>query len=193
MSNRLLPDFKKGKLFILSGPAGSGKTTLIDRLHREYPEVIKNISFTTRPKREDEKEGNDYFFITSDEFIQMKQDFMESISLFGNSYGTSRSWVEEKLSSGKHVFLVIDTDGARVVKKEMEAVTIFLHPPSIEVLESRLIHRDTEGKRELQKRLDRAVYEMDQAKFYDYQLINDELEIALTILRSIVIAELHRS
>lgn len=188
------PYGKQGKLFILSGPAGSGKTTLIDRLHEEYKDIKKNISFTTRPKRESEQEGKDYFFVSDEEFKQREEegDFLETVSLFGHRYGTSKKWVESQLSMGHHLFLVIDTHGAQVVRRLWRTPSIFLKPPSLEVLQERLVQRETEDPQELKQRLEMALHEIEQASHYDYIVVNDQLDVAFLVLKSIVIAELHR-
>lgn len=191
----LYPLFQKGRLFILSGPAGSGKTTLIDRLHREFSWVEKNVSYTTRKKRKGEIEGKDYFFLSQAQFQAKEErgEFLETIFLFQNYYGTSKSWVQKKIDERKVLFLVIDTQGAEKVKQMFSAVSIFLKPPSLEILRERLSQRDTEGEEALEQRLKRALYEIDQANRYDYQLVNQEVDQAYQVLKSIMIAELHRS
>lgn len=193
-SAKLIPEMDRGKLFIISGPAGSGKTTLIDLLHKQFPTVIKNVSYTTRVKRNDEVDGVDYFFVSQEEFAKREQEgeFLESVALFGNRYGSSRIWVEEQLQKKNHVFLVIDTKGAANLRGSLDAVSIFLKPPSIEVLKERLLLRETEGEEELEERLSRSLYEIEQSKYYDYELINDSLEVAFEVLKSIFISELHK-
>ena len=187
MSNR-------GRLFILSAPAGTGKTTLIQMLAREFPNIHQSISCTTRPQREGEIDGVHYHFLSQEEFEKKRQasDFLEWAEVFGYYYGTSASFVEEELKKGSHVFLVIDTQGAAQIMKKQPAISIFLSPPSMEELERRLLERKTEGAEKVKERLARAKLEMESSKNYSYHIINDDLETAYQTLRSIVIAEEHK-
>ncbi len=175
-------------LFVVSGPAGSGKTTLVDLLHKEYPRCIKNVSFTTRAKREGEKDGIDYFFVTKEKFDEMvkRDEFLEHIELFGNSYGTSKAWIASQLDEGKLVFLAIDVRGGLSIRNEIEATYIFVMPPSVETLEERLLSRDSEEAEERQKRLSRATEEMEKAKQYDHIVINDVLQEAYEEFKKII-------
>lgn len=178
------------RVFIISGPAGSGKTTLIDHLHGEFPKMIKNVSFTTRPRRKDEVDGADYFFITNEAFEEKvaQDEFLEFVDLFGYKYGTSRLWIEEKLKEGFTVFLVIDVQGAKTVRDKMAVRSIFIRPPSLEDLKKRLMKRKTEDSAQIQKRLDRAKEEMEQSIHFDYQIVNDDLNTAYTQLKEIVLS-----
>lgn len=177
----------KGVSYIVSGPAGSGKTTLIDRLHREFPEMIKNISYTTRPRRPDEIEGIDYFFIEDDAFeAKVKQgEFLEHIQLFGYKYGTSRKWIEKKLEEGFSVFLIIDIQGARTIRAQMEITSIFIKPPSLDALKERLLRRNTDSE-QIAARIARAQVEMEGSDEYDYQIVNDDLQLAYQELKHII-------
>lgn len=192
MSNRqkLLGNLKKGKLFILSAPAGTGKTTLAQMLCKEFDCVKVSISCTTRAPRDKEKDGEDYFFITKKAFMAKvkKGEFLEHVSLFDAQYGTSRIYVERLLKKGNHVILVIDTQGAMKLKKN-NIPSIFLMPPSIQELERRLKERGTESNHSLSKRLQRAKQEIKLASSYEYVIINDDLSTAYEVLRSILIAE----
>ncbi|MCB1109515.1 MAG: guanylate kinase [Chlamydiia bacterium] len=182
---------KKGELIIVSAPAGTGKTTLVQMLKKEFPnEVTQSISCTTRKPRPREVDGKDYVFLTEKAFEErVKQgDFLEHATVFGNRYGTLKEVVDAQRASGKHVVLVIDTQGAMELKKKTEALYIFIAPPSIEVLKERLKNRRTESPETLKKRLKWAQYEMDQAKHYDYTIVNDDLETAYTALKSIIVA-----
>lgn len=191
----ILGDHKEGLLFVMSAPAGTGKTTLIHKLTQEFSTVKMSISYTTRQPREGEVHGRDYFFITVPEFEAKinSSDFIEYVKLYDCYYGTSRQWLREQQQLGNHLFLVIDTQGARQLRGKVQAAYIFLKPPSISVLASRLIKRRTESQEMLQKRLDWASSEMKSAQEYDYQVINEDLETAYQVLRSILVAECHRT
>lgn len=192
----LLGDHKTGKLFVISAPAGTGKTTLVQKLIQEFsPSLMASISYTTRLPREGEQEGIHYHFITESDFEKRiaTTEFLEYVKLYGIYYGTSRRWVEEQQNLGKHVILVIDTQGALQLKGLFPAVYIFISPPSLDVLRARLINRQTETAETLAKRLDWAQKELQVAPYYDYQIVNDDLDLAYQVLRSIIIAECHRA
>lgn len=194
MIQKLLGNLEKGILFVLSAPAGTGKTTLVRMLSEEFPCIVESISCTTRPPRPNEIEGRDYYFLTSQAFDQKvnKGDFLEFATVFGYKYGTSFESVEHKIRQGCHVFLVIDTQGAmQLLEKQLDAVYIFLSPPSIDVLRERLINRKTDQIEVIEKRLQWAEKEMAMIDRYDYHIINENLELAYAVLRSIVIAEEH--
>lgn len=191
----LLGEINEGLIFIVSAPAGTGKTTLVQKLVEEFPTIIASISFTTRQLREGEVPGVHYHFITQSEFEAKiaAADFLEYVKLYDTYYGTSKQWVKEQQQKGKHIILVIDTQGALQLKEKIMATTIFIRPPSIEVLRQRLIQRQTESLEMIEKRLDWAREELAVAHRYDYQLINDDLDIAYQVLKSIFIAESHRT
>ncbi len=196
MTEKLLGNLNKGQIFILSAPAGTGKTTLVRMLTEEFDSVVESVSCTTRAPRTGEISGVDYHFLTIDEFNTRIQhgDFLEHAEVFGNMYGTSREFVLKRQMEGKHVVLVIDTQGAMKLKDlGLEAVYIFLCPPSIEELKERLEKRKTEDERTVQKRLSWAEREMELASKYDYKIINKDLNIAYAVLKSIIIAEEHRT
>lgn len=195
MSERLLEKLSEGIPFILSGPTGTGKTTLVRRLTREFPSVVMSVSFTTRKPREGELSGRDYLFVTEEQFkVQIAhEDFLEYVCLYGDYYGSSRSWVAQKRQEGKHVFLVIDTQGAHALKSVYPHVSVFIAPPSMEELTRRLMSRRTESQEQLNKRLEWAEHEMQQQGNYEYVIVNDELDTAYQVLRSIVIAETHHA
>ncbi|MDR2539149.1 MAG: guanylate kinase [Chlamydiales bacterium] len=195
MSQPVLSNCLKGFVFVLSAPAGTGKTTLVRMLSNEFDSVVESISYTTRPPRSNEIDGKDYFFISEKKFESKikKGDFLEYAKVFGYNYGTSCEYVHSQQERGKHVFLVIDTQGAIQLKeKNFVAIYIFLSPPSLEVLESRLLSRKTENKKTLARRLSWAEKELKKINYYDYHIVNDSLEHAYTILRSIIVAEEHR-
>lgn len=192
MSEKLLGNLKRGLLFIVSAPSGTGKSTLVDRLVKEFPQaVVRSRSSTTREPRGSEQNGVDYDFLTREAF-EKQTDFLERVEIYGHLYGTRRSVVERLLNEGKHVILVIDTQGALKLKKEVEATYIFISPPSFEELERRLKGRHTEDPEAVQKRLEWSKREMQMVSFYDYNIVNDELESAYQIFKSILIAEEHK-
>lgn len=190
----LLGDSAQGRLFIVSAPAGTGKTTLVTMLTEEFSSIERSISFTTRKPRQNEIDGVDYYFISDAEF-QAKitaGEFLEHVKLYNTSYGTSRLWVERELSLGRHVVLVIDTQGGLKLKKQGVGTCIFIQPPSLEALRARLVKRNTETAEVIAKRLAWANKEIEDAAFYDYKIVNDDLDTAYQVLRSILIAEVHR-
>ncbi|MBF5059494.1 guanylate kinase [Candidatus Neptunochlamydia vexilliferae] len=182
----------KGNLIIISAPAGTGKTTLVHKLVEAFPDkVVQSISCTTRGPREGEIDGKDYIFLTEEAFNERvkKGDFLEHTTVFGHQYGTLKEVVEAQRKEGKHVILVIDTQGAAALREKTDALFIFVAPPSMKVLEERLKGRKTESPEMLKKRLDWAQYEMDQAKHYAYTVVNDDLETAYKELKNIIIKE----
>lgn len=194
MPLQLLGNIERGRTFIVSAPAGTGKTTLIEMLKEEFPCVIQSVSFTTRAPRQNEIDGVHYNFIDENEFKRRIEgdEFLEYVQLYGDFYGTSKKWLEEKLSQGKHVVLVIDTQGAKWVKKRIEHTSIFVMPPSLAELRRRITERRTESDRSIEERLKWAEKEIDAIVNYDYLIVNDDLSVAYGVLRSIFIAEEHR-
>lgn len=185
---------KKGIIFVISAPAGTGKTTLVRMLQNEFENVIESVSYTTRQPRPQEIPGKDYLFISHSEFEKKIEsgEFLEYAKVFGQYYGTSRKFLAEQQKLGKHVVLVIDTQGAMQLKGKLDAVFIFIRPPSMEVLFDRLSARKSESSEAIQERLLWAEKEMGYASSYDYEIVNDRLDHAYDVLRSIVIAETHR-
>lgn len=170
---------KKGLIFIVSAPAGTGKTTLVEMILTEFPgEMQRSISCTTRSPRGKEKDGVDYIFLTQQEFQQdiAEGAFLEYARVFEQYYGTLKSSVLSSQLAGKHVFLVIDTQGALYLKDKIEAVFIFIMPPNLETLRERLIRRDTDTQEAIDLRLSYAQQEMEKAQYYDYIIVNDDLE-----------------
>lgn len=192
---KLMGNLKTGLAFILSAPAGTGKTTLINKLKKEFDVVKPSVSFTTRAPRRGEQEGVHYHFIDKKQFEEKisKGDFLEWVELYGDYYGTSRQAVEEELIKGHHVFLVIDTQGALKLMGKWPATYIFVSPPSLEVLSYRLAKRKTETPERIDERLKIAQEELEASKYYDYQIVNDDLQTAYQTLKSIVIAEEHKT
>lgn len=191
----LFPEKKRGLLFILSGPAGVGKTTLMRMLTEEFPNVQANVSCTTRSARVNEVYGIDYIFLDEDTFSTKvaQNEFLEYACVYGNYYGSCHKMIEEKLNQGVHIFLVIDVQGAKTVMNKTDTVSIFINPPSIEDLRDRLLARATESGQSIHLRMQKAQEELLAADFYDYQIVNDNLSICYQVLRSIVIAESYKT
>jgi guanylate kinase len=192
--SKLLGNLKKGLAFVISAPAGTGKTTLVQMLAQEFPEITNSISCTTRKPRVGEVPGDHYHFLTREDFEKriIANEFLEYVELYGNYYGTSKETVKEQLNCGKHVILTIDTQGALQLMGKVSASFIFIFPPSLDVLRKRLIQRQTESVEVIEERLAWAVKEMQAATLYDYNIMNDNLKVAYQTLLSIVVAEEHR-
>lgn len=191
---KLLGNCKTGLAFIVSAPAGTGKTTLVKMLVKEFPCVVQSISFTTRKQRAGERPGEHYNFVSEQEFERMiaNKEFLEYAKLYGNYYGTSSKAVQALQNQGKHVILVIDTQGALLLRDKFPAIFIFIRPPSMEVLRDRLIQRQTENSAVIEERLAIAKKEMEAMVHYDYCITNDDLITAYQVLRSILIAAEHQ-
>jgi len=180
------------RLFVLAAPSGAGKTTLVHALLARIPDLKFSISYTTRKRRVNEEQGRDYFFVGPDKFfdLQKTNELLESAMVFDNYYGTSRSQVEERLSSGCSVVLEIDWQGARQVRESMPAaVTIFIMPPSVTELERRLRDRKTDSDEVIARRLNDALGDMSHWKEFDYVIINDDLEQAVSQLEAVMTGE----
>lgn len=180
----------KGILLIVSGLSGAGKGTICKRLMEKYPDYEFSISATTRAPREGEIHGREYFFLSQEEFETKIEDgqFLEYANYVGNYYGTPKDWVEEKLEGGKNVILEIELQGAFQVREKIpEAVLIFIMPPDMEELKRRLIHRGTETEEQIEKRLSRAMEELEYVDQYDYVIVNEEVEKSVEMLHTIVL------
>jgi len=179
---------KCGKLFVISGPSGVGKNTLIEKFLLQNPDVKLSISNTTRKPRAGEIDGVNYFFTQWQDFLDAvkNNEFLEWAEFGGNCYGTKQAYVEKKLDEGSDLILEIDTQGAMQIKAKIpEAVLIFVMPPSLEALEKRLRGRQTESEEAIQTRLAAAKRELETAGKFDYQIVNDDLEQAVIGLQSL--------
>ncbi|MFC1839967.1 guanylate kinase [Thermodesulfobacteriota bacterium] len=182
----------KGRVFVLSGPSGSGKSTLIRDVRKRIDNLVYSISYTTRGPRLNEKEGVDYFFIDNTTFVDMieKDAFLEWARVYGDYYGTSRGSAEEKLNAGSDMILDIDNQGAKSIKENInDCRLIYILPPSIEILEKRLRKRATDNSAVIEKRIKQVNNELSNCEWYDYLIINDDLEKAAGELEAIIIAD----
>lgn len=182
----------KGKLFVLSGPSGVGKGTVRAALLKDYSDIHYSVSATTRTKRDGEVDGQDYFFISREEFQgRLENDqLLEWAEYCGNFYGTPRDYVEDQLNQGYDVILEIEIQGAEQIKRKFpNGVFVFLAPPSISELRTRIQKRGTEDEKKICERLQKAEVELHKMDSYDYVIVNDVVEAAAEKLRSIIIAE----
>ncbi len=182
----------EGILFVMSGPSGAGKTTIVKGALKDLEDVEFSISYTTRPKRRGECNGKDYFFVDEKEFelLKKKGEFLEWQEVHGHLYGTSKRYVRGKMKSGVNVLLDIDVKGAMSVKNQIkEAVFIFVAPPSFKELKERLLKRHTEKKKDLEKRIEDARYELSMISEFDYLIVNHDVKQSIRQLEAIIIAE----
>lgn len=183
---------RKGILFVVSGPSGVGKTSMIKSILSSIKDAVFSVSCTTRPKRPGEVDGKDYFFVSEEEFKKMieKDEFLEWARVHGYLYGTPKKFVEDNVSKGKDVILDIDVQGALSVKKKVkEAVYIFIAPPSMEDLRERLEKRKTEDREVIERRLEDARWELQLIEEFDYLIVNRDLMEAINDLKSIMRSE----
>ncbi len=180
-----------GSLYVISAPSGAGKTSLVQRLLADLPQVGVSVSHTTRPPRPGEIEGENYYFVSPQQFESLVAEdrFLEYARVFEHYYGTSRDTVCEQLANGEDIILEIDWQGARQVRKQFpDARGIFILPPSLEALDARLRARGQDDPTVIAYRMQSAVAEMHHYDEFDYLIINDDFATSLEALRSIIVA-----
>ncbi len=181
-----------GFLFVVSGPSGAGKGTLVERLTVARPECVFSISATTRPKRPNEVHGVEYEFVTREEFLHRREHglFLETAEVHGHLYGTPAEMVDQGVRDGRVVVLDVDVQGGASVRRvRPDAVSVFIYPPSIDALRQRLLGRNTETPEAVERRLEAAPAELTQYREYQYIVVNDHIDRALEHLVAIVDAE----
>ena len=186
---------RTGRLFVLSAPSGSGKTTMLQALLKRNKDLVLSVSATTRRPRAGERHGKHYWFLSSAQFRRgiTRRDFLEHARILRNWYGTLRVPIERTLRAGKDVLLGIDIQGARQIRRsDLPVTTIFLRPPSMKVLRERLVRRGTETPAQIQDRLRLARRELKEAKRYDYAVVNDHFRDAVEAVEGIIRAERNR-
>jgi guanylate kinase len=187
---------REGIILIISAPSGAGKTTLCRALLERFPTMKESVSYTTRTPRSGEVYGEDYFFVSREEFQRMVERdlFAEWAEVHGNLYGTALTTIDEARKSGVDLVLDIDCQGARRLKEQIErCVYIFILPPSMEELRRRLENRSSDAQEVIDRRIECAVGEIREARWYDYIIINDNFETAFEELSSIVVAHSRRT
>jgi guanylate kinase len=181
----------RGKLIVVSAPSGGGKTTIVKAILAKYPSMLFSVSATTRPKRDVEIEGKDYFFLPRAEFERRiaAGELVEWEEIYGNLYGTLKAEVDKALTSGRTMLFDIDVKGGLSIKRMYphDSVIIFIKPPSIEILRERLRNRKTEDDATFKRRMDRVAMELGMASQFDYQVVNDNLEQVIAEVDKLVI------
>lgn len=181
----------RGKLFVISAPSGTGKTTIVQRLVHAVPNLRMSLSYTSRDQRSGECDGRDYHFVSRDRFNEMVSsgEFLEWADVFGNLYGTSRADTEEALSSGVDLVMVIDVQGAAQIQRlNYDACFVFVLPPSYKVLEGRLRGRSRDDDKDVRLRLEVACNEIMASRDYNYVVVNEDLDSCVDRIRAIVLA-----
>lgn len=183
---------QKGKIFVITGPSGVGKGSVVEKVLPTLDNIYLSISATTRERRINEKEGVNYFFKTKEDFTKMIEadELLEWAEFAGDYYGSPKFSINNYLSCGKDVLLEIEVQGAKQIKEKCpNSILIFLAPPSFEALEERLIKRQTESIEKVKVRLKKAKEEMKEIKLFDYLVVNDKLDEAIQSVVSIIRAE----
>ena len=180
-----------GNLFIISAPSGAGKTSLVNALLESTPGLKLSVSYTTRAPRPGEVDGREYHFVSRETFLEMAKrgDFLESAEVYGNLYGTSQSWIESEIAGGHDILLEIDWQGAAQVRKIFPGcIGIFILPPSLQALETRLKGRKQDSAEVIAQRLQAARDDIAHVAEFDYVIINDKLDEAVQQLKAVVVA-----
>jgi guanylate kinase len=180
---------KQGKIIAISSPSGGGKTSIVKRILKDFPEIVFSVSATTRPKRKNEVDGLDYFFLSEEEFKKKisNDEFIEWERFYDYYYGTLKSYVIDNIKNGVSVLFEIDVNGALSLKKIYpDSILIFIDPPSFDELIKRLKQRKTESEEDLQKRIDRAKMELSLKDKFDHIFVNDELEKVYQNVKSLI-------
>ncbi|MCX7956661.1 MAG: guanylate kinase [Endomicrobia bacterium] len=186
---RIKKNNKKGNIIVISGPSGSGKTTICKKLIEKNFDLVFSISYTTRPKKPQEQDGKDYFFVSTEKFVKMikQKGFVEWAKVHNHYYGTPKKNIFDIINKGKNVLLDIDVQGGKNIKKMFpDSVLIFVLPPSWQELKHRIINRKRDTDKEISLRLKNAVKELKYLKFYDYLVINDSLENTVETISKII-------
>ena len=201
-SSDMAPSFDRweypdqGVLFVVTGASGSGKTTLVQAAFERVPGLEFSVSATTRPPRDGETDGKDYHFVSPEAFCDARDNgqFLEWAQVYGNSYGTPRGPVEESLLAGRSILLDIDLQGARQVREaHPDVVTIFVLPPDLDTLETRLRSRSTDSDEVIARRMDEAMLQIGHCGEFRYLVVNDDLPLAQRVFESVLLAELVRT
>jgi guanylate kinase len=182
----------RGRVFVISGPSGAGKSTLIKGVMERITDIGYSVSHTTRAPRVGEKDGKDYFFVDKEKFREMidSNAFVEWAQVYDDYYGTSYGTLTDKLDAGQDIILDIDIQGAKNIKEKIkDSILIFILPPSKEILERRLRERATDSLESLAKRIALAAKELYNCRWYDYLIINDDLEKATKALEAVILAD----
>jgi guanylate kinase len=182
----------RGMLIVVSSPSGGGKGTLIDRVLKTVPGVSYSVSYTTRAPRGTEQDGREYFFVATAVFEEMigRGEFLEWANVYGYLYGTSRTQVERQLAAGHDIILEIDVQGAASIRDQIDdAISIFILPPSFELLRQRLVTRGTDSPADLERRLRGAPAEVEQHQNFQYVILNDDINRASQQLAAVIYAE----
>lgn len=182
-------------LIVISAPSGGGKSTVLERVLSDFPNMQYSISSTTRKPRGDEKDGVDYFFLEKEEFEAKiaENEFLEYANVFGNYYGTSHKFIQACFDQEQFVIMDIDVQGClKLAKTDCPMIKIFLLPPDAQELEFRLRNRGTDSDEVIEKRLATAREELEYIKHYDYLVVNDDLEKAVCAVKQIISAEMHK-
>lgn len=198
MSNSLIESRKgtgNGLAFVVTGPSGAGKNSVIDLVMAKLPGLVYSVSYTSRAKRPSEVDGEDYVFVSEQQFLQRIEagDFLEHVTYLDDHYGTSRSQIEDFIAQGLDVILNVEVEGAKTLQKtdlrDTKAIYIFLAPSSMKELEARLRKRNTEEELKILRRLEVAKREMLDLPCFDFLVINDDLDTAVLELASVIVAE----